>query len=50
MSPLGKPLKNALHLDKKMYAEIVADTPLSIRELLVLRETTVPWREPSKRI
>jgi TamB, inner membrane protein subunit of TAM complex len=32
----GKPLKNALHLDKKMYAEIVANTPLSIRELLRL--------------
>jgi hypothetical protein len=32
----GKPLKNALHLDKKIYAEIVADTPLNIRELLRL--------------
>jgi hypothetical protein len=32
----GKPLKNALHLDKRLYAEIAASTPLSIRELLRL--------------
>ena len=39
----GKPLKNALHLDKKMYAEIVANTPLSIRELLRLAGNDRPF-------
>ncbi len=32
----GKPLKNALHLDQRLYAEIGASTPLSLRELLRL--------------
>lgn len=32
----GKSLKNALHLDKRIYAEVVSKAPLSIRELLGL--------------
>jgi TamB, inner membrane protein subunit of TAM complex len=39
----GKPLTNALHLDKKLYAEVVANTPLSIRELLRLAGNDRPF-------
>ena len=39
----GKSLKNALHLDKKLYAQLVSNTPLSIRELLRLAGNDRPF-------
>jgi hypothetical protein len=39
----GKPLKDALYLDKKLYAEMVGNTPLSIRELLRLAGNDRPF-------
>ena len=39
----GKSLKNALHLDKKVYAQLVSNTPLSIRELLRLAGNDRPF-------
>ena len=39
----GKPIKHAVHLDKKLYAEIISNAPLSIRELLRLAGNDRPF-------
>jgi hypothetical protein len=38
----GKSLKNAMHLDKKLYANIVFNEPLNVRDLLRLAGNDLP--------